>query len=413
MMKNNKIITFIACLIVSVGLWFFVVKVVNPDSEVTISDIPVVFSGDEVLRKDQQLTIADGRDATVSVRFTGKNSELKKLSKARDEITAVVDVTNIRSAKDYNLHYDINLPSAVQASAVTADDLRPSSVQFSVQRLISKPVEIRSDLTGVQIAEGYMLDSTTFDYDAVTVEGPESIVSTIAAAEISLAREDIDKSFTEMVPYKLVDADGKEVSPENLTTNIDAVEVSVNIVMYKEIPLEVEFINRPGAAADDVSYEIEPRTITLSADPTILEAINKITVGNIDLANTPNTAEKTFPIVIPDDAKNVSGEEEAKVTIKVKNKATSVLRATNIAFINLASGLDAQSMTQLVQTTVRADTDEIGSITANNLRVVADMSQVTQTGKQTVPVEIYIDGFPEAGVIGEYTIVVSVTTAQS
>lgn len=413
MMKNNKIITFIACLIVSVGLWFFVVKVVNPDSEVTISDIPVVFSGDEVLRKDQQLTIADGRDATVSVRFTGKNSELKKLSKARDEITAVVDVTNIRSAKDYNLHYDINLPSAVQASAVTADDLRPSSVQFSVQRLISKPVEIRSDLTGVEIAEGYMLDSTTFDYDAVTVEGPESIVSTIAAAEISLAREDIDKSFTEMVPYKLVDADGKEVSPENLTTNIDAVEVSVNIVMYKEIPLEVEFINGGGATADDVSYEIEPRTITLSADPTILEAINKITVGNIDLANTPNAAEKTFPIVIPDDAKNVSGEEEAKVTIKVKNKATSVLRATNIAFINLASGLDAQSMTQLVQTTVRADTDEIGSITANNLRVVADMSQVTQTGKQTVPVEIYIDGFPEAGVIGEYTIVVSVTTAQS
>lgn len=31
---------------------------------------------------------------------------------------------------------------------------------------------MRGDFSGVEIAEGYLLESTSFDYDTVTVEGP-------------------------------------------------------------------------------------------------------------------------------------------------------------------------------------------------------------------------------------------------
>ena len=109
----------------------------------------------------------------------------------------------------------------------------------------------------------------------------------------------------------------------------------------------------------------------------------------------------------PNDAKNVSGEESATVTIKIKNKRTKVIGATNIAFINTPDGFDARSITQLVQTTVRASNNEIDRIAANNLRVVADLSEYTQAGTYQVPVTIYIDGYPDAGVIGDdYKIVV-------
>ena len=57
---------------------------------------------------------------------------------------------------------------------------------------------------------------------------------------------------------------------------------------------------------------------------------------------------------------------------------------------------------------IRASTADISKITSNNLRVVADLSDYTTAGTNTVPVTIYIDGFPDAGVIGdEYTIVVT------
>ena len=60
-----------------------------------------------------------------------------------------------------------------------------------------------------------------------------------------------------------------------------------------------------------------------------------------------------------------------------------------------------------MQTTVRASNTEIDRIAANNLRVVADLSEYTQAGTYQVPVTIYIDGYPDAGFIGDgYKIVV-------
>jgi YbbR domain-containing protein len=139
----------------------------------------------------------------------------------------------------------------------------------------------------------------------------------------------------------------------------------------------------------------------------VLDGVNKIVLGNIDLSDADNNQVYSYQIIIPNGAKNVSGEAEATVTIKVKNKETAVIRATNITFINVPDGFEAANMTQLVQTKVRASTSDIRQITSSSLRVVADMADYTQAGTYTVPVTIYIDGYPDAGVIGDYTIVAS------
>lgn len=55
------------------------------------------------------------------------------------------------------------------------------------------------------------------------------------------------------------------------------------------------------------------------------------------------------------------------MTIKIRNKKTRVIGATNIAFINTPDGFNAKSITQLVQTTVRASATDIDTIAANNL----------------------------------------------
>ena len=121
-----------------------------------------------------------------------------------------------------------------------------------------------------------------------------------------------------------------------------------------------------------------------------------------------NTLTQSFDIIIPNDTKNVSGVDQANVTVTIRNKETAVIRATNIAFIHEPEGLTATSMTKQVQVLIRASTADISKITSNNLRVVADLSDYTTAGTNTVPVTIYIDGFPDAGVIGdEYTIVVT------
>ena len=168
-------------------------------SDTIISGIPVTFSGQEVLREDQGLVIKGGYTDMVSVHFYGKNTDLKKLEQYKDEISAVVDVSKVRSAKEYQMSYQLTLPNAVQASAVQATDRNPSVITIEVEKLLRREIEVRGDFSGVEVAEGYLLESTNFDYDTVTVEGPESVVSTIDCAQIVMNRTNVDKNITENV----------------------------------------------------------------------------------------------------------------------------------------------------------------------------------------------------------------------
>lgn len=411
--KKSNPVLMVVSLLAALLLWVYVVTIVNPEGEVTLSGIPVRFTGEEMLREDQKLVIVEGDELTVTAHFSGKNSELKKLEQNQSEIYAVVDVSKIRNAKEYTLAYDFTLPNAVQQSAITVFEKRPSTITFTVQRLITKPVEVVGDFANVEIADGYMLDSRSFDFDTVTVEGPEDVVNAIACAQVTMQRTNLDKSVTETLQYTLLDAEGNAVDTSELTMNTDVIEVTLNVVKHKTVPLDVELIDGGGATSKDVAYEIEPKSITLSGDSTVLDALNKIVLGNIDLAQIrTNTEVMTFPIVIPDGAQNVSGEEQATVTVRIKNKQTASIRATNIAFINTAEGLSPNSVTQMLQVTVRAGTGDIEKITSSSLRVVADLSECTQAGTYQVPVEIYIDGYPEAGVIGEYSIAVTLAKVE-
>ena len=243
----------------------------------------------------------------------------------------------------------------------------------------------------------------------VQVTGPESVVSTIDCAQVVITRTNLDKTVTDTVPFTLCDKDGNAVDTANLSMDISTVDVTLNVVKYKDVALEVEILDGGGATSKDAKVTIDPESITLSGDSTVLDAINKITLGTIDLADMEsNTLTQSFDIIIPNDTKNVSGVDQANVTVTIRNKETAVIRATNIAFIHEPEGLTATSMTKQVQVLIRASTADISKITSNNLRVVADLSDYTTAGTNTVPVTIYIDGFPDAGVIGdEYTIVVT------
>lgn len=142
-MKRSKLITMGISLLAAICLWAYVVTVVNPDGDTIISGIPVTFSGQEVLREDQGLIIKGDYDDMVSVHFYGKNTDLKKLEQYKDEITAVVDVSKVRSVKEYQLSYQLTLPNAVQASAVQVTDRNPSVVTIQVEKLAKREIEVR------------------------------------------------------------------------------------------------------------------------------------------------------------------------------------------------------------------------------------------------------------------------------
>ena len=396
---KSKLFSLIVSVLAAMCLWVYVMTVVNPDVDLVIGNIPVTFSGAEVLQEDHGLVITGDYQEFVSVHFYGKNADLKTLDQHKDEIKAVVDVSKVRSTKEYTMTYDITLPSAVSASSITRADKTPTSITFTVERQIRKSVEVKGDFSNVRIAEGFMLDSTSFDYDSITVEGPESIVGTIDCAQVTLDRSNVDKTITETVSYVLLDKDGNQVDTSGLTLSADAVEVTMKIVKYKVVPLEVEFIDGGGAKAE--------------TDGTVLDGLNSIQLEPIDLSTLSSNDETiTRTILIPNDVKNVSGQEEVSIHVIIHGKQIKTLRTTNIVFIGVnEEKFKATSLSQQVQVTIRADAADAQKILAGNIRIVADMSGYTQEGTYQVPVSVYVDGYDSAGAIGQYSIAANLAPA--
>ena len=413
-MKQNKPLLIVISLLAAIGLWIYVVTVVNPVGEVTIDNIPVSFAGAEVLREDHDLLITGDYTDFVSVHFAGKNSDLKRLEQLSEEIKAVVDVTNLRSIKVYNRSYTISLPTSLQDADIQVQERKPSSISFSLEQQISRSIPVQCDLTEVMVSEGFMQESTECDVEAVVVEGPQSVVDTIDQAQVTVRRSNVDRTIKEDLPYVLMDAVGEAVDTTDLEMLVETVEVTMNIVMYKDVPLDVTIIDGGGATGADIAKTVTPTYVTLSGDADALGGLNKIDLGTVDLSKIVTNSEMlSFPIMLPNGVKNVSGEKEAAVAVEIRNKEIAVVRVTNLSFKNVAEGFVATSITQQLQVTIRASGDDIGKITTNNVWAVADMTGYTQTGGYQLPVSIYINGFPEAGVLGDYSIAATLSKAEN
>ena len=117
-------------------------------------------------------------------------------------------------------------------------------------------------------------------------------------------------------------------------------------------------------------------------------------------------------ILIPNDVKNVSGQEEVSIHVIIHGKQIKTLRTTNIVFIGVdEEKFKATSLSQQVQVTIRADASDAQKILAGNIRIVADMSGYTQEGTYQVPVSVYVDGYDSAGAIGQYSIAANLAPA--
>ena len=81
----------------------------------------------------------------------------------------------------------------------------------------------------------------------------------------------------------------------------------------------------------------------------------------------------------------------------------------NISLTDPPAGYRAQAVTQARQVTVRGRAEDLALIDASQLRIVADVSNVTSTGQISVPARVYLNSAGSVGVIGEYTIVVEVS----
>jgi YbbR domain-containing protein len=387
----------------------YVAYVDNSDFTNMVSGIPVEFTGEEELTASNLIITKVNRDE-VTIRFSGKRSAVSKLNDKN--VTVSVDLTEIikySSAGTYQLQYKINYPSGVDYSSISVLN-NTGYITVTVDELVSSTVEVRGGYNG-SIADGYQAEPIEINPDTIQVSGPKETVSQISYAWVVLNKDEYNKTVSEDLEYTLVDENENEISKDGLTFDTEKVNVTLPIVMVKEVALTVNVLSGAGASLDDgnVTVDIQPASIMLVGDAEILSGVNQIQLGTIDLSKFTSSTTETFKIIIPNDVINQTGETEATVTVTISGLSTKKLSATNISTINDSDGYYSTIITQSLDITLRGPADELKQVTAENIRIVGDMSELGQvTGSCTLTAKVYIDGFNDVGAIGVYTITVMV-----
>jgi hypothetical protein len=401
---TSKAFYIVFSILASVTIWLYISYIEDPDKTVTIKGIKVEFlNGDYVTERG--LVITHIETSTLTLGFRGRRNTVTKLSSTN--VSATVDLSEIKSTGVYQLDYDIVYPIDFNASAVTISSRSASFIQVTVDNLVKKDIPVYGSFNG-SVAEGYQADPLELAPSVITVSGPQEIIKKIASAWVYVSRENLSKTVEDNLPFKLMDEDGNQINSDKLVFSQNTIHVTVRVKKVKEVPLTVTYITGAGADESNTVAVIKPATITVAGDAETLDGYNQIVLGTVDLTKFESTTTLTFPIVLPNDTTNLTGTTEAEVTITVSGLESTSLRATNIDTINTPAGYATTVVTKDLNVLLRGREEELRRVRPSNIRIVADLSGLgATTGTYSVPAKVYVDGgFETVGAIGEYKVTV-------
>ena len=404
---KSKLLTALLCLIVSFGLWMYVITVVSPGSENTFTDIPVEIKNINTLT-ERDLMILGDTTPTVTLRLAGNRSDLLKLNS--QNITVQVDASKIIEAGLAELSYTVSYPGNVPNNALTIQSRNPDYIVLEVVDRAEKPIPVEIIANKESVPPNYIPDEPTSEVKQIKISGPADRIALIEKAVINIDLTGRTESIHENFTYTLCDKDGNPVDAKYVETDTQQVFVDLLIQRYKIIPLRVNIIPGGGATEKDVTVSFSPDEIMVYGSEAALEKLEYLEVGTLDLSLFTGDQSITFPITLPEGITHATGEG-AKVTVDLSfgDLVIKKLSVTNIVLQNIPEGMTAKSHTGALEVTVRGPQELLGVLQASHLTVVADLKNVTP-GAHKWPITILIDKkFPVVGTIGSYQIAVAVS----
>ena len=391
---KSKILTVLLAAVIAICLWGYVITVERPESEKAFYNVAVVLDGENVLQ-DRGLMIISGGEQTVTLKLSGRRSDLKNLKSS--DMAAVVDLTKITEPGTHNLSYKPSVPG----NNIDVTKRTPDTVTFTIVEWAAKEIPVNLTYEG-HVHEDYAEDrqSATRDYDSVTVTGPKDIINQIEQAKITIDLDGRTETFAERFRYALCDGDGNPIEDvSSITTDHGEIRVSMSIHQLKTVNLVYNVIEGGGLTAADVEIQVSSETITVAGSPAALVSLNEINLGTIDLGQITQTTEKKMSVKLPDGIKNRSGINEVTIKVILPDLEVRTYSISQFRMENVPEGLVAQLIAELLDVEIRGRKPILDRITPEHITAVVDLGgQVA--GNAYLPVVIEVDGYGEEQNIG-------------
>jgi len=408
--KLHKILYIALSLLLAVAFWLFVDNEQENTIERPFNGIPVEFIGAEDALPSRNLMLSGGMDATLDVVVRGPRAIVSGMK--REDLRAQVNVSNINSVGTYPLSYTILTPDNIRPGEITTECSR-SAVTVQVSTLYSRTLPVSVNVTG-DVVDGciYMGERMLAEPSTLTISGRAEDVDQVETVRVTVDLTGANSTIQREFDYQLLDAEGNEVETSGLRLSERRVQVTAPVFITKELPLTVKIKEAPGSLEKDARCELADQTITVAGEAANLENVDEILLGEVDLSALLSSTDIPLDINMPAGCVNLSNLASTTLSVRFsRNLETRSFTVTNIVPMGLSETQRFSRLTNSLDVLVRGPAEELENVTAEDIRIVVDLTEFASNGTYSVKAQVFVDNHDQVGAIGgDYTVACKITS---
>jgi Uncharacterized protein conserved in bacteria len=408
LLENKKIVALFS-VIAAIIAWVFVVGIGSSEKTMTVRGVPVQFSYNATVYTSLGLNVVQDREVVVDVVVEGPRNIIGNLS--AEDFIVYPQYASVTGAGTYTLTLNAEKIDALANYRIVS--VRSSSIQVQFDKFVVKKFLVETDLSSVQVAEGYIMGTGYTSPSEITLTGPESEMNEVSrvVARVELQGEQTTSAIS-AVTVELYDRNGNLLPQKHIQFDVQTVEMTVPILKMKELPFSVEFINvPPGFDVSSLNYTFSENSILLAGPENDVNAMESWEVGYIDLQSFQLGGEYTFEIELPPSYANINSVKTVTVLFSSEGLSTRNITVSDIRVINQPENYNIEVQTSRVSSVqFIGPSNELSLLSQTSIVAQIDAAYITiERGQQTVPVQFVIPSTDKVFASGVYTVLVNIT----
>jgi len=374
--EENKLVVPIICLLLSIGLWFYVTNVENKIRTTEISKIPVELVNLDALNSSK-LALTPNQEFYVTLKVEGNTNDINKIKKS--DFKLQVDLSEYAWKKGQN-----KVPVSIEDYPITVSirNTNNLTISINIEDMLEKTIPITSEINVIP-RSGYFASKPSINPEEVKITGAESVVNTVSKLVVTDNKEDVYEDIIGDYGIKAVDKNGNEVLGVNLSTKTARVEikvskgklVNVNVVTIGQLPDGVKL----------KSIDISRKLVEILGPKELLDSIEEVKTEPIYLSNITANKDINLNLILPEGISIAQGEEVVTARVNIISMITKDF-TVKINISGVTQEIKVLPNKENIKVTIKGYQDEIENVTEDNISATLDVSSYKEDGTfDTVP----------------------------
>lgn len=390
---NSDAFVLIISLFAALVLWVWVAINVSPSTTRVIKDVKVNI--DSTIPSQFGLEVFGETEFKVDVTVEGKKYQISSAALSADDIIVTAQTNNVDSAGNRTLQLKAEVPEGADYK-ITTTSAKTIDVYFDTAKTVQMVIEPQIITDGFSVVdEGFTSGNINLSETSVSVTGPSTEINRI---EKVVARLVLEKSLSsnKSADAELVLLNDKDKSDfKYITMSIDKVVLTIPVLRVKELKTVVAFKNAPdNFVVTPLSYTVSPSEDLFNISVDDYNETSDFIVGTVDY-RTLSPSNHVFTFLAEDLSVSEKSEtKEFKVNVDMSGITQEYITCSSDSFVINNPQKKNYKVSSLNKSVIVVGKEkELEAITAENLKVEIDLSEIdiTQGQSVTVPAVVSVD----------------------